>query len=106
MVYREPGIFFDDFPNAAFSNSSKIPSLIRAVAVEKFKFKSRVKNFKAYDSKDYIFKIKTFFLVLPTPSVHYNSIENMLKIETIPGIIYKYTLDGTTPTYNSSTCSG
>jgi hypothetical protein len=42
--------------------------------------------------------------ILPTPQIHFSSVDNMLKIDTQPGIIYKYTINGCTPTYNSLTC--
>jgi hypothetical protein len=51
MMYREPGIFFDEHPNAGFTVSQKIPPLVRVIAVEKEKFKSKVKNFKSYEGK-------------------------------------------------------
>jgi hypothetical protein len=50
-MYRDPGIFFDDHPNAGFTVSQKIPPLVRVIAVEKDKFKSKVKNFKSYEGK-------------------------------------------------------
>jgi hypothetical protein len=45
-----------------------------------------------------------YVIVLSLPTVHYSAVENMIRIETIPGIVYKYTLDGSIPTYNSATC--
>jgi hypothetical protein len=88
MKYNEPGLFFDDNPNACFLDSPKFPPILRVVAVEQNKFKSKVKNFKPYE-------------ILAPPSVHFS--DNMLRIDTIPGIVYKYTLDGTVPNYYSAT---
>jgi hypothetical protein len=46
---------------------------------------------------------KLTMVALQLPTVHYTPQENMIRIETIPGVVYKYTLDGTLPTYNSPT---
>lgn len=95
MIYEDPGIYFDqtEKPNACFGETIEIPELIRVVAVEEGKFKSKTKVFRS-------------FQVLPQPTVHFSPSDNMLKIETVPGIVYKYTVDGTTPTYDSQTYSG
>ncbi len=49
IQYKEPGMFFDDHPNTAFTISPKIPQIVRVIAVENNKFKSKVKNFKSYE---------------------------------------------------------
>lgn len=90
MMYSEPGLFFDDSPNYCFSDNPKVPHTIRVVAVEQNRFKSKCLTCKPFE-------------ILSPPVVHYS--DNMLRIDTIPGIVYKYTLDGTVPSYHSLTYS-
>jgi hypothetical protein len=60
------------------------------MAIQKNKFRSKVASFRAYEE-------------LPEPKIFYNSVDGMFRIETIPGIVYKYTLDGSTPSLASPT---
>ncbi|KAL0481957.1 Ras-like protein Rho [Acrasis kona] len=49
-LYSEPeGVLFDDVPNTAFESHLNVPQLVRVVAIEKDKLKSKIKNFKPYD---------------------------------------------------------
>jgi GTPase SAR1 family protein len=103
-IYEEPGVIFDENPNACFVDQVKLPQQVRVVAVEQNKFKSKVKNFKPFEGMFIVStrSILTGILVLAPPTVHFS--DNMLRIDTIPGIVYKYTTDGTIPNYHSPTC--
>eukprot|EP00817_Percolomonadidae_sp_ATCC50343_P004884 CAMPEP_0117425610 /NCGR_PEP_ID=MMETSP0758-20121206/5858_1 /TAXON_ID=63605 /ORGANISM="Percolomonas cosmopolitus, Strain AE-1 (ATCC 50343)" /LENGTH=374 /DNA_ID=CAMNT_0005210219 /DNA_START=592 /DNA_END=1712 /DNA_ORIENTATION=+ len=104
QVYQAPGIMFDASgrSNAAFENiksaansqkifrapgpSVQVPEKIKVIAIEEGKFSSAIKTFIPYD-------------MLPAPNASFK--DGYLKIDTIPGVQYRYTLDGTTPTFAS-----
>lgn len=77
-------------PNSCFVGPVRIPEMIKVIGIEKNKFKSRVASFQP-------------FATLPTPTVSYNNMDRVLKVDALPGLVYKYTLDGTTPNWDSIT---
>mmetsp|Transcript_5718 Transcript_5718/g.21639 ORF Transcript_5718/g.21639 Transcript_5718/m.21639 type:complete len:800 (-) Transcript_5718:1685-4084(-) len=88
MVYKPPGIFFDNKRiNCAFEKTPNIPEVVKVIAIEEGKFGSRIVAFKPFN-------------VLPTPSATLK--DNVLRIDTIPGVVYRYTIDGSTPTFDSA----
>ncbi|KAL9656381.1 hypothetical protein ABK040_005147 [Willaertia magna] len=92
ILYEEPGIYL---LNNKYSegHSAEIDinyPIVKAIAIEGTKFASKVKSFKPPEQ-------------LHPPRVYCS--DGTLKIDVIPGVIYKYTIDGSPPNINSMTYS-
>ena len=88
------GIKFDeDFaPLTAISGKfSKIPSVLRVIACEENRFRSKAISFKPFET-------------IETPAVHYSEKEGIFSVDTMPGYIYRYTIDGSVPSFDSIAC--
>lgn len=90
-MYQSVGILFDDQkPGFCLASNCKIPESVTVVAVENGKFRSKEVSFKPFD-------------VIPPPTVYFDARDNLLRVDTLPNFVYKYTLDGSTPSWGSFT---
>eukprot|EP00761_Pharyngomonas_kirbyi_P011307 gb/GECH01011332.1/.p1 GENE.gb/GECH01011332.1/~~gb/GECH01011332.1/.p1 ORF type:complete len:761 (+),score=174.98 gb/GECH01011332.1/:1-2283(+) len=90
-IYSSPGILFDNNePGEAFTSNwmYNIPHSIKMISQEEGKFRSGTVEFKSFETLD-------------PPKVRVYEKDKILTITSAPGVECRYTLDGTTPRYDS-----